>query len=145
MKLIFSIESRRLHIQSSSFSFTIPATSGKGICQNNASKSCLKASWVGSIPLGFYSIRSSDLSDPNIAGDLYRNFRHGDWGDWRVKLTPRSSTKTFGRSGFFLHGGKIKGSAGCIDIGGGVTGSKETDLVRKMLLASGSVILEVRA
>jgi len=40
-------------------------------------------------------------------------------GDWRVALHLHSSnaTDTFGRSGFFLHGGRYIGSAGCIDVG----------------------------
>jgi hypothetical protein len=42
-------------------------------------------------------------------------------------LTPNSDTNVFGRSGFFLHGGQFAGSAGCIDIGGGVFGNKQTD------------------
>jgi uncharacterized protein DUF4157 len=48
----------------------------------------------------------------------------GDWGQGRVALTPSGplvegpfgSTNT--RSGFFLHGGIMGGSSGCIDIGG---------------------------
>jgi hypothetical protein len=48
----------------------------------------------------------------------------GDWGAGRVPLTPVSvvaapkgcgNTKT--RSGFFLHGGVMPGSSGCIDVG----------------------------
>jgi hypothetical protein len=46
----------------------------------------------------------------------------GDWGAGRAPLTPKTllpsgcgSTKK--RSGFFLHGGSLTGSSGCIDIG----------------------------
>lgn len=38
------------------------------------------------------------------------------WGDHRVALKPADGTNTYGRSGFFIHGGAIPGSAGCIDL-----------------------------
>ncbi len=38
------------------------------------------------------------------------------WGTKRVWLQPDTETNTYGRSGFSIHGGITKGSAGCIDI-----------------------------
>lgn len=38
------------------------------------------------------------------------------WGTKRVWLRPDANTNTYGRSGFSIHGGLSKGSAGCIDI-----------------------------
>ena len=38
------------------------------------------------------------------------------WGTKRVWLQPDANTNTYGRSGFSIHGGLKKGSAGCIDI-----------------------------
>ena len=38
------------------------------------------------------------------------------WGLRRVWLQPDVNTNTYGRSGFSIHGGWSKGSAGCIDI-----------------------------
>ena len=38
------------------------------------------------------------------------------WGTSRVWLRPDDNTNTYGRSGFSIHGGLTKGSAGCIDI-----------------------------
>ena len=38
------------------------------------------------------------------------------WGTHRVWLRPDANTNTYGRSGFSIHGGLTKGSAGCIDI-----------------------------
>ncbi len=83
----------------------------------------------GPIPRGRYTARSRDLSNPPWFKDIARNLPGlgADWGDWRVRLRPSPETETFGRSGFFLHGGPIRGSAGCIDAGGGVFGSKLTD------------------
>ncbi len=48
----------------------------------------------------------------------------GDWGSGRVALNPRGRLRegpcgnANARSGFFLHGGILAGSSGCIDIGG---------------------------
>ena len=41
------------------------------------------------------------------------------WGDYSWSLHPESSTETFGRGGFFIHGGDNWGSNGCIDIKSG--------------------------
>ena len=38
------------------------------------------------------------------------------WGTSRVWLQPDANTNTYNRSGFSIHGGLNKGSAGCIDI-----------------------------
>jgi len=51
-----------------------------------------------------------------------------------VPLQPDQGTDTFGRAGFFLHGGKVPGSAGCIDVGG-----NDTDLFGKLQKAPGLV------
>ena len=38
------------------------------------------------------------------------------WGRFRIWLEPLESTKTYGRSGFSIHGGVSAGSAECIDL-----------------------------
>ena len=38
------------------------------------------------------------------------------WGDARVKIIPKKGTETFGRSKFYLHGGRVFGSIGCVDL-----------------------------
>ena len=68
----------------------------------------------GPIPPGSYSLDPQQISE----GGFVRNLL-GDWGQYRVPLVPDSSTETYGRSGFFLHGGTKPGSAGCIDVGSG--------------------------
>ena len=60
----------------------------------------------------------------------------GDWGDWRIRLKPLQTTDTHGRDNFFIHGGDTKGSAGCIDIGGGILGNKQTDRLQKDILSA---------
>ena len=76
----------------------------------------------------------------------------GDYADlskknkyiWRARLHPISAKTD--RYGFFLHGGSMAGSAGCIDIGGGILGNESTDGLLKDLLSDrdGSVTLVVQ-
>lgn len=42
------------------------------------------------------------------------------WGNFRFALNPKKGTNTFGRSGFFLHGGSVPGSIGCVDLATGI-------------------------
>lgn len=44
----------------------------------------------------------------------------GSWGRFRVWLDPLQGTRTYGRSGFSIHGGRAFGSAGCIDLAGAI-------------------------
>jgi len=69
----------------------------------------------GPIPPGTYWFWPDEISPSGI----YRKFFPwaGDWGDYRVRLYPNKETDSYGRTNFFLHGGKKPGSAGCIDIG----------------------------
>jgi RHS repeat-associated protein len=66
----------------------------------------------GPLPPGLYSLKPSEVSAGGFMRDLL-----GDWGRWRVPIKPQFGTDTFGRDGFFIHGGKRPGSAGCIDVG----------------------------
>lgn len=38
------------------------------------------------------------------------------WGGHRLAIHPFPETQTYGRGGFFIHGGAVPGSAGCIDL-----------------------------
>jgi RHS repeat-associated protein len=106
--------------------YKIDATSGKGDCENETK--CERMANKGPIPRGKYEIYPSQIDNPSFWRDFRRNFRDerheggGDWGDWRVRIYPLPGTERFGRTGFYLHGGYWDGSAGCIDIGGGVFG-----------------------
>lgn len=147
MEIIFDLSSGKIMVATSSIDFTLPATSGRGACENSGSKSCLLAPFEGPIPIGMYFIDPKDLSDPNLIGDVARNYRPdspGNWGDFRVRLQPLSTTNTHGSDGFFLHGGSYSGSAGCIDVGGGLSGNSRTDLLKIAIKASpGNIFLEV--
>jgi hypothetical protein len=67
-----------------------------------------KVSFTGPIPAGEYWIKPAQL----------REFLWSDasWGCARITIHPRQSTETYSRGGFFIHGGKVWGSAGCIDL-----------------------------
>ncbi|SFV86499.1 hypothetical protein MNB_SUP05-SYMBIONT-4-421 [hydrothermal vent metagenome] len=82
------------------------ATSGKDGIKDQS------ASWKGPIPKGSYTLNPDSISKAGF----FRKFM-GDWGKYRAPLTPNQSTNTYGRSGFFIHGGSSPGSAGCIDMG----------------------------
>jgi len=108
--------------------YTVPATSGKGVCMNNPKCSHLKN--IGPIPSGKYYIYSSQINNlsPFTTIRLLVTGK-GDWGDWLVPLVPETGAALCGRSGFYLHCGLFKGSAGCIDIGGRVLGNSNTERV----------------
>ena len=38
------------------------------------------------------------------------------WGNYRMAIIPKGGTETFGRGSFYLHGGGLAGSIGCIDL-----------------------------
>jgi RHS repeat-associated protein len=120
--------------------YTMPVTSGRDNCTNQPT--CDSKPNIGPIPSGNYYANANDLTNPGIIGDVLRNMR-GDWGDWRVPLKPGKGTNTHGRNGFFLHGGSLSGSAGCIDFGGGLFGNSNTDKLLRDLLNDPDGIIPV--
>ncbi|MDY6943524.1 MAG: DUF2778 domain-containing protein [Pseudomonadota bacterium] len=132
--LVFYRAYGQLLVKEPSGSYFVPATSGRGSCTNR--RSCESARDMGPIPAGRYYLYKSEINDPNFLWDAIRNITIGDWGDWRVPLHSGNSTLTYGRDGFFLHGGMFEGSAGCIDIGGGWFGDTNTNRVLKSIRTS---------
>lgn len=64
----------------------------------------------GPIPEGDYRINPAQLSSAGL-------FRNTDaWGLYRITIHPLRTTQTWGRGGFFIHGGVTPGSSGCIDL-----------------------------
>ena len=53
-------------------------------------------------PHGFYKKKGKDVVFSQIA-----------WGQHRIRIIGRA----LGRGGFFIHGGTLRGSSGCIDLG----------------------------
>lgn len=66
------------------------------------------------IPPGEYLVKLDEVSK---AGWMREHLDWRDWGKYRAPMHPDGKTDTHGRSGFFLHGGKRPGSAGCVDVG----------------------------
>lgn len=70
---------------------------------------------VGPIPAGIYWLDPSQLVDLSERW-LYSWLYETAWGTHRITIHPFDTTHTFGRGGFFIHGGTTPGSAGCIDL-----------------------------
>jgi hypothetical protein len=104
----------------------------------------MKVKEAGPIPEGNYSISSIQqrsngnslafcgnktwvelaklfIDDFNKRGDSH-SFNSGtpqdliSWGNYRMPISPKNGTNTYGRGNFYLHGGGIAGSIGCIDL-----------------------------
>jgi RHS repeat-associated protein len=120
--------------------YTMPATSGRGTAMNDPSSSHLRN--IGPLPPGEYEAEMTKLTNPGVLGDFLRQLT-GDWGDWRVPLIPMPSTTTYGRNEFFIHGGSLAGSKGCIDIGGGTRGDAASNRLLRDLQAPGAARIPV--
>jgi hypothetical protein len=112
----------------------------------------------GPIPEGEYRFLATDMTTFSAAeqarmllGGIYvdprgASLHGGDWGAGRVGLSPirvlpsKFCGSTAARSGFFLHGGVMPGSSGCIDIGDGAFSS----LVQHLLGYKGAIVVTVR-
>lgn len=103
--------------------YTRPITTGRPGCECNDSTAN-----SGPIPRGAYFVNSGEIAELSSLEALKRNrpsfMGGGDWGSRNVAIHPYSPTQTHTRSGFYLHEGSFDGSAGCIDIGGGVFGDE---------------------
>jgi hypothetical protein len=90
----------------------------------------------GPIPEGQYTFRLTDMTTFSSSEQLKMSLAgeseyvdpaglalHGDWGAARAPLRPvklvasKFCGSTASRSGFYLHGGVMPGSSGCIDVG----------------------------
>jgi RHS repeat-associated protein len=152
LKLSFDIDAGILNVDPEGVGgggpFSTPATSGReGECMNRTGCSgsdasqdpecqpCPEQKGIGPIPPGDYQIDAQNMSDPSLPWDILRTGGGfgADWGDWRIRIDPLPGTNTFGRDGFYLHGGRLPGSAGCIDIGGGIFGNDITDQIKGLI------------
>lgn len=74
----------------------------------------------GPIPEGSYTLdpNKTDKLNPFDPRDYDWWITGGPyaWGWERVPIDPDEGTNTYGRGGFFVHGGKVPGSAGCVDL-----------------------------
>ena len=73
----------------------------------------------GPIPEGIYWLDPTELHDMRFwhhAPNPAYPFESSGWGKHRITIHPHISTQTYGRGGFFIHGGDSPGSIGCIDL-----------------------------
>jgi len=74
---------------------------------------------TGPIPSGDYRIYVSLVNSGMLFDGSFRP-RHllaaSSWGSYSWSLFPQGNTNAYERSGFFIHGGSVPGSKGCIDI-----------------------------
>ena len=84
----------------------------------NYSKERQKIKNVGPIPEGTYYILANEKRTKWNSVRTHI-LRHPGWGDYGWSLHPEPRTETYGRRGFFIHGGSEWGSAGCIDLTNG--------------------------
>jgi hypothetical protein len=113
-------------------------------CSLNASmRLCTRAS-TGPIPPGQYRLFARTLSAPIPVHAVARTlWTRQDWGGIRIPAVPSMTTNTHGRGGFYLHGGLFPGSAGCIDVGGGLFGTSSTQQLINMIRLDPDGIVEL--
>lgn len=79
----------------------------------------------GPIPEGKWSVNSREVQTPSFLDEVVSGFGRGTWpGGWaswgsqRYSLSPDPMTDVRGRDphAFFIHGGRVFGSAGCIGL-----------------------------
>jgi RHS repeat-associated protein len=128
--------------QNGSAPYTLGGSSGRGAAINDPS--AVSQPNTGPVPPGQYELETAALNQLNplqSASLLVRG--RGDWGSFLAPLTPYYGTDTLGRSGFYLHGGVFEGTAGCIDVGGGLFGSSGTERLIQDLLNDPDGLVEV--
>ena len=103
-----------LHGFGVNYSVTYPAISGKMINGKfDYSVESQKQQNQGPIPEGEYWVQPSEIQE-----NAWYRFKNSQvaWGDFWLTIHPYPKTETYGRGGFFLHGGTVPGSIGCIDL-----------------------------
>lgn len=124
-----NFDGRRLLLKSPAIVKAYQAASGK--LGPDSSVKAQQDGYVGTIPAGSYWIDPEQMWDAHwyerlVDGMWYVGAYTATWGLHRITIHPLPSTQTYGRGGFFIHGGTHLGSAGCIHL---VNGGMETFLV----------------
>lgn len=114
LRLFF--EGSQLRMSGGSQTYSYLAVSGRPVNGRfDYSAARQRVSGEGPIPKGIYWIRPDELDDNWLNCRLSDSFANA-WGRYRISIHPFTTTETFGRGGFFIHGGATPGSAGCIDL-----------------------------
>jgi hypothetical protein len=83
-----------------------------GLQESNADKTNMLIDFVR----GFYDkIMDPKAAEKTIWGANY-SVSKASWGYYRCPIVSKSGTKTYGRDAFYVHGGAVAGSHGCIDL-----------------------------
>ena len=95
-------------------SYVYPAISGEPDSSGRFgySKEQQQRKALGPIPAGQYWIDPDQLWHRG----WYQFSAASGWGNYRITLHVMPGTQANGRGGFFIHGGDVPGSAGCIDL-----------------------------
>jgi uncharacterized protein (TIGR02594 family) len=106
-----------------------PAVSGRTTNSGGFDYSALRQQEhsTGPIPAGRYWLQPSQM----WTNRWYSLAPRTAWGDHRLTIHVFPGTQTFGRGGFFIHGGTHTGSAGCINLHSGME-----DFVRDLKAAT---------
>lgn len=111
-----------------------PATSGR----NGVTDPSVRDQ--GPIPEGSYTLNPSEIQERSFVSRAASLVGlRADWGQYLAPLNVSPGTETFGRSGFYLHGGLLPGSAGCIDLG-----KYDSTLFPKLMNHSGPIRVDVK-
>jgi hypothetical protein len=73
---------------------------------------------IGELEAFWYKLTGQveDVSDKNKQFCKNTILSRISWGNYRLKITPIGGQKMYGRSSFYVHGGSLEGSHGCIDL-----------------------------
>lgn len=112
--LALTFDGSKLALTGGSKTYFYPGASGRPGANGNFTytKEAQQASFGGPIPEGIYWINPDEL----WTNRWYKRGREAAWGKYRITIHPFTTTETYQRGGFFIHGGKVLGSAGCIDL-----------------------------
>ena len=113
--LALGFDGSQLKLTGGKVDYTNPAVSGKKGTDGAFSYTTERQRTPsgGPIPEGSYWINPAEIWE--LAWYDFWTDEDG-WGKYRVTIHPFTTTVTHGRGGFFIHGGKNPGSAGCIDL-----------------------------
>ena len=76
---------------------------------------------VSSLRALYKKIFTDEYDNPTLAQKDFQNsgeYSRIGWGNFRAAIYAKPGTNTFGRGGFYVHGGTFPGSHGCIDLTG---------------------------
>lgn len=98
----------------------LPAVSGKSNEKNQFDYTPERQAiaFKGPIPEGDYWIQLDEMWKNHSVKSALGITTRSAWGNYRMTIHPYASTNTHHRGGFFIHGGLIAGSTGCIDLTG---------------------------